>query len=358
MIRITINHKNYNVSEDMTILKTCEKVHINIPTLCYDDRLTPGASCNLCIVEIEGENTLSTSCNRKVEEGMKIYTNSNKVIRRRREILNDLARLRPCAFTNNYKTDGGKIHTFSKEYGIAAREEDLNNYKKRPKHHPSPFYYIDPNKCIGCRLCVRVCDDLQGNGYLEMNDKGYVSISSSKDKECEECGNCIDVCPTGAIVPKIFLEEFAKLHEMHPPDIEQSNTKEPKNVKTTCTYCGVGCQMDLVVQDNHVLDIKGVKVEPNNGLLCVKGRFGYKFINHPDRLTTPLIKRNGKFEKATWEEAYDLIVQKAKELKDKYGGEVFGGLTSARCSNEENYLFQKLFRGVFGTNNIDHCARL
>lgn len=133
---------------------------------------------------------------------------------------------------------------------------------------------------------------------------------------------------------------------------------EPKKVKTTCTYCGVGCQLELIAEDGHIVDSKSAKVAPNNGLLCIKGKFGYKFINHPDRLKTPLIRKNGKLVEATWEEAYDLIVDKAKQLKKKYGGDVFGGLTSARCTNEENYLFQKLFRGGLGTNNIDHCARL
>ncbi len=133
---------------------------------------------------------------------------------------------------------------------------------------------------------------------------------------------------------------------------------EPNKIKTTCTYCGVGCQLELTAENGRVVDSKPVKIAPNNGLLCIKGKFGYKFINHPDRLKTPLIRKNGKLVEATWEEAYDFIVNKAKQFKSKYDGNVFGGLTSARCTNEENYLFQKFFRGLLGTNNIDHCARL
>jgi NADH-quinone oxidoreductase subunit G len=134
--------------------------------------------------------------------------------------------------------------------------------------------------------------------------------------------------------------------------------QETRNVRTTCSYCGVGCQMELVVKNEQVVEVKPYNGLPNNGLLCVKGKLGYKFINHPSRLTTPLIRKNGELVEASWDEALTLITEKAKEMKGKHGGNVFAGLSSARCTNEENYLFQKLIRGVFGTNNIDHCARL
>ena len=143
-----------------------------------------------------------------------------------------------------------------------------------------------------------------------------------------------------------------------PKKPEKFRTWEVKKVKTTCIYCGVGCQMYLLVKGNRVVGVEPARGKANNGLMCVKGRFGYGFINHPDRLKTPLIKRNGKFEEATWEEAYDLIVNKIKEIREKYGPDSLGGLSSAKCTNEENYLFQKMFRALIGTNNVDHCARL
>lgn len=134
--------------------------------------------------------------------------------------------------------------------------------------------------------------------------------------------------------------------------------EETRSVRTTCSYCGVGCQMELIVKNEKVVEVKPVNAVPNNGLLCVKGKLGYKFINHPSRLTSPLIRKNGELVEATWDEAFNLITDKVKEIKGKHGGNAFAGLSSARCTNEENYLFQKMIRGVFGTNNIDHCARL
>jgi formate dehydrogenase major subunit len=143
-----------------------------------------------------------------------------------------------------------------------------------------------------------------------------------------------------------------------PKSKEKFRTWELKRVKTTCSYCGVGCQMELLVKGNKVVGVEPVNVEPNDGLLCVKGKFGYKFIDHPDRLKTPFIRKEGKLVEATWDEAYHLIAEKVLETKEKYGPDALGGFSSARCTNEENYLFQKLFRAVIGTNNVDHCARL
>ena len=357
MINVIINNKDYSVPKGATILETCQQSGIEIPTLCHDERLKPGESCNLCVVEIEGEEELKNSCSLIVGENMKIWTDNDRVINARKEVLYSLSHQHPYAFSNCYKTEGCKIHSYRDKYEISNEISQLD-IERYPIDNNSPFYYIDPNKCIKCDLCIRVCDELQGTNCLEYNDKGYISkryLSDDKDTssvECEECGNCISVCPTGAIVPKEFLEEFADEEEMEPTH------EEPVNVKTTCSYCGVGCQMELVVKNKKVVDVKPVNVLPNKGMLCVKGRFGYKFIDHPDRLKTPLIKKNGTFVEATWEEAYSLIVKKAKELKIEYGGEVFGGLSSARCTNEENYLFQKLIRAGFGSNNVDHCARL
>lgn len=363
MISLSINGKFYNVPKDITVFQACQQVGINIPSLCYDERLEPEASCNLCVVEIEGRRELVTSCSTKVEEGMKIQTQSNKVIASRKEVLNSLLMNRPYAFSNCYKLDGCKLHDYCNEYGIFS-EIDVFDKEQYPIDDSSLFYYIDPNKCIKCNLCIRVCEELQGKGCLDYDDEGNITKKptfgavNSEDNECEECGNCISVCPTGALVPKQFLEEFAELQETEISGQKSTEPEELRNIKTTCSYCGVGCQMELVVKNDHVVDVKPVNVLPNKGLLCVKGRFGYKFINHPDRLKTPLIKKDGKFVKATWEEAYSLITEKAKKIKGEHGGEVFGGLSSARCTNEENYLFQKLIRGAFGSNNIDHCARL
>lgn len=353
MVKVSINNKEYEVSKDISVLQACNELNIHIPTLCYDERLKPEGKCNLCIVEVDGEPEFKTSCNLKVKDGMKIRTNTSEIINARREVLEKLVWGHPEECTDCRKTSDCKLRSYSSEYEVARRASTSHNKISYPIDDSNLFYDIDPNKCISCNLCIKVCDELQGRSSLEVNEQGYVSHKSQYDDAslpCNDCGNCVSVCPTGALSPKSYMMEVGQME-----DIE---TKEVKKVKTTCSYCGVGCQLELSVEGNHVVDVKAVNVLPNTGLLCVKGKFGFRFINHPDRLKTPLIRKNVELVESTWEEAYDLIINKAKELKSEYGGDVFGGLSSARCTNEENYLFQKLFRAGFGTNNIDHCARL
>lgn len=359
MIHVKINNSNYEVEDNISIFEACQQRGVEIPSFCYDDRLEPKSICRLSIVEIDGRGELINSCSHNVEDGMIINTHSDRVISTRKEILDEMLLNHLMDCQNCIKSYNCKLKSYCNEYGVTSKNDMLQR-EIYPIDESNPFYIIDPNKCISCNLCVRVCNELQGRGSLELNDKGYVVRRSSNPKgsysiECESCGNCITVCPVGAIIPKDFHEEYAT--EM---TIEKNPTleNEKKHVKTTCSYCGVGCQLELVVKDEKVVDVNPVKVPPNNGLLCVKGKFGHKYINHPDRLTTPLIRKDGRLVAATWEEAYSLIIERAKDLRRDYGSDVFAGLSSARCTNEDNYLFQKLIRAVFGTNNIDHCARL
>ncbi|KNF07278.1 formate dehydrogenase H [Gottschalkia purinilytica] len=348
MVNIVINGKQYEVHEDITVLQACKENGIDIPTLCYDERLEPDSSCRLCVVEVEGKRNLITSCSLKVEDGMNIETHSKKVIKARKDILDLLFSNHPNDCLTCEKSGNCKLQNYCYDYNVKA-----GSYKGEKRNLPiddsNHFYYHDPNKCILCGKCVRVCSDLQGTSAIGLNERGFrthvgtPSKNGLEDSDCVSCGNCVSACPVGALMPK-SRESFREW--------------ETKSTLTTCPYCGVGCQLELITKGNQVVDSKPYKGPSNNGLLCVKGKFGYPFINHPDRLKTPLIKKNGKFEEASWEEALNLIVSKIKETKEKYGANALGGFTSARCTNEENYLFQKLFRAAIGTNNIDHCARL
>lgn len=346
-MNIIINGIQYDVEKNISVLEACRRAGIDIPTLCHDDRLNPSSACRLCLVEVEGAKNLATSCSTMVRENMIVHTHSNKVMDARRDVLDLLISNHPMECLSCDKSGNCKLQDYSYEYGITegSYKGDMRTPKVDTSNH---FYTYDASKCILCGLCVRVCDELQGTTAIGLENRGFEAIVSTPFNEglinskCVSCGNCVSVCPVGALTPKG----------------QKYRHWETKKVRTTCSYCGVGCQMDLVVKGNKVVGVEPANTVPNDGLLCVKGKFAYRFINHPDRLKTPLIKRNGKFEEASWDEAYRYIRRKVNEIKDNHGADAFAGLTSARCTNEENYLFQKLFRAVIGTNNVDHCARL
>ena len=346
-MNITINGIHYEVEKNTTVLEACRRAGIDIPTLCHDDRLNPSSACRLCLVEIEGAKGLATSCSTMVRENMVVHTHSEKVMNARRDVLDLLISNHPMECLTCDKSGNCKLQDYSYEYEII--EGSYKGAKRVPKVDTSnPFYNYDASKCILCGLCVRVCDELQGTTAIGLENRGFKTVVTTPfdegliNSKCVSCGNCVSVCPVGALTPKG----------------QKHRHWETKKVRTTCSYCGVGCQMDLIVKANRVVGVEPARDTLNNGLLCVKGKFAYKFINHPDRLKTPLIKKNGKFEEVSWDEAYRYIRKKVNEVEENYGAEAFAGFTSARCTNEENYLFQKLFRAVIGTNNVDHCARL
>jgi formate dehydrogenase alpha subunit len=353
-VNLEINGSSYAVPAGMTILEASRKIGVDIPTLCHLKNLTPDGSCRMCVVEIEGgrKGGLITACTEHCKEGMKISTHSERVIESRRFILDLLLSNHTLSCFSCGKNGVCKLQEYSLEYGMEKTSFTRGKrMQSREKDTSNSLFNYDPELCIMCRRCARVCEQLQGRDVISISNRGFdTKISPGYDQPwkesiCESCGNCVSNCPTGALTSK-----------------DNKNTYrmwEVEKVRTTCPHCGVGCQYDLLVKNNKAVGVEPAYGPSNNGLLCVKGKFGsYKFVHSTDRLTHPLIKRNGKFEKATWDEALSLIESKFKEIKKNYGADAIAGFSCSRAPNEDNYMFQKMMRAAFGTNNVDNCARV
>ncbi len=347
-VNIKIDGMELSVPSDYTILDAAKEAGIKIPTLCHLKIHNESGACRICIVEVEGARNLQVSCISKVTEGMNIQTRSETVVKERRGILELMLSTHDVKCLTCNKVGHCKLQEYCKEYGVHSSPYGYHP-STQPKDTTNKFYDYDPSKCILCGKCYAICSSAQCTDAIGLINRGndtYIGIAGDKtieESRCVSCGNCVSYCPTGALMSK---------------SRDNYITWYAKNTKTTCTYCGCGCELELMTYEDKVVGVHPSYGPANRGLLCVKGKYAYNFVNHKDRLTTPLIKKNGSFEKATWEEAFSYIVDKANEVKSESGSEAFGGLSSARTTNEANYLFQKLMRAGFGTNNVDHCARL
>ncbi len=352
MIKLTIDGQTTEVPAGSTILDAARNLGIEIPTLCYLDMEKQfnqqAAACRICVVEVEKRRNLAPACATPVMQDMVVLTNTPRVIEARKTVIHLMLSDHPLDCLTCDQAGACKLQDLCYQYGI---EETMfpGQQNDFPLDDTNQFYVRNLNKCVACRRCVNVCQNFQKTFAIGFGDRGFTTHPVAPfdrgmdESECVSCGNCVSVCPTGALLPK---------------SNEKFRSWEVNKVKTTCSYCGVGCEMNLLTKGNKVVGVEPVDGPANSGLLCVKGKFGFSFINHPDRLTTPLIKKNGEFVPASWDEALDLVVSKLKAIKQQHGADSLAGLASARVTNEENYLFQKMVRATFGTNNIDHCARL
>ncbi len=349
-ISLTIDGRQVKGEEGDTILDVCKANGIYVPTLCHKDGLSDVGACRMCVVEIERERRVMPACTYPAKDGLVVKTHTERLERYRRLILELILSEHEHNCLVCEQNGNCELQNLVYQYGIDKISLPINKLVE-PIDDSSEVILRDPNKCILCGRCVRACAEIAGQGILSFADRGSKTIIVADlnwplaQSGCVSCGACIQACPTGALTEK--LARF------------QGRSWEFRKVQTTCPYCGVGCQIELNIKDSRIVKIYGVEDgSDNKGNLCVKGRFGFDYVHHPDRLTTPLIKRNGKFEEASWDEALDLIATRFKELKDKYGSDALAGLSSAKCTNEENYLFQKFVRTCFGSNNVDNCARL
>ncbi|CAA7600723.1 nitrate reductase [Acididesulfobacillus acetoxydans] len=349
-ITLTIDGRSVSVPKGTTVLQACRMNNIPIPTLCHDPELTATGSCRLCIVEIEGMRNLPPSCVTQATQGMVVRTRTEKVREARKTILELLVANHPLDCMTCQKMGSCDLAKYAYEYQVTGEAFSGGERRQLPIDDSNPFILRDPNKCILCGKCIRACEEVQGRSVLDFSYRGFNTQVGPAfnlpyaESECVFCGSCVSVCPVGALTEK----------EM----VGQGRPWEVKKVQTTCPFCGTGCNFDLNVKDGKVIGVTSNPEAPVNGrALCVKGRFGMDMIHSPNRLTTPLIKKDGEFVEASWDEALSLVAEKLGEIKAQYGADSIAALSSARCTNEENYLMQKFMRAVIGTNNVDHCAR-
>ncbi len=353
-----INNTAYEFNQGETMLEFVRRIENNknaIPTMCQDDRLDNFGSCRVCSVEVarekDGFTKTMASCHTPISEGLYIYPNTEKIKRLRKNIVELVLTDYPA---DKIFPSEGKIATpFQKtiaQIGIPnIRYPEGRTHSHIQPDRSHPYIKSDLSQCINCFRCVRACEEIQGEMILGMTGRGFATNiikgfdTTFNESACVSCGACVQTCPTEALTDKY----------------ETKTLNADKTVRTTCTYCGVGCQLEVSVIDGEIRGIQAPDTaEVNQGHTCLKGRFAFEFYNHPERLREPMIKKNGKFEVVTWDEAYDFIATKLIEIKNKYGADAIGGISSSRATNEENYLMQKMIRVAVGTNNIDGCARV
>jgi len=341
-VTLTIDGLAITAAEGTTVLRAALAGGVYIPHLCDHPDLDPVGVCRLCMVEIGGR--MVPACRTPVSEGLTVATGSPLIDAVRRTAVELLIANHPEDCLTCSQNDDCQLQRVAAYVGVdRGRLGRLRRTAEEvPVDRSNPFFNYDSNKCVLCGICVRTCGQRQGVGAIDFAHRGFDTTVSTfgngplAESVCESCGECVVRCPVGALAPKA---------------LEQPS----REVKSVCPYCGVGCGMYLGVRGNKIVSVRGDTENPaNQGSLCVKGRFGQGFVNSPKRLTTPLVRKDGRLVEATWDEALDLVA----ETFSRHTGDQFATIASAKCTNEENYLAQKFTRAAMATHSIDHCARL
>src|SRR5689334_15365111 len=367
-VKFVLDGKDVEALEGETIWQVANRLGIEIPHLCYSPE--PGyradGNCRACMVEIEGERVLAASCIRNPTEGMKVKATSDRAKTARQMVFELLVTDQPERATSH--DPQSKFWSWADRMGIdVGRFPEREKMPSPDRSHPAMAVNLDA--CIQCNLCVRACREVQVNDVIGMAGRGHTEkiVFDFDDpmgqSTCVACGECVQACPTGALMPATLLND------------NQVRTEFPdREVHSVCPYCGVGCQLTYQIKDDKLISVTGRDGPANENRLCVKGRFGFDYVHNPQRLTKPMIRKEGvpkvahefidpmnpwtHFREATWEEALDKAASGLATIRDRDGAKALAGFGSAKCSNEEAYLFQKLVRAGFGTNNVDHCTRL
>ena len=345
MPSLTIDNAEVTVQEGTTILEAARSVGIWIPTLCYYPKTSPSDSCRMCVVEIEGIARPITSCSTIVEDGMRVHTETPQVRDIREEVMKLVLMDHPlecptCPAAGECEIQNltYRLGIYGTEYPVAPRDSKVEN--------GWPLIQYDPNLCITCLRCVKVCHEVIGASALALQDVGYEARIGTRDGNvlsCDFCGECVEACPSGAMSNKVS-RQWVRSWEL-------------RKTATICPLCSAGCRMEMNVKDNRIFRVTTDPETHNNGTLCVGGRFGYDLVHHSDRLVSPLLRLDGELRPVSWEKAIGFVADRLKTIVKESGPDSVAGLASPRLTNEDCYAFQKFFRATIGTNNMDSEAR-